>query len=879
MFKVVSEFVQGFETLNLVGPCVSVFGSARTKPDHPYYQLAVSIGQRLTEEGYGVITGGGPGIMEAGNKGAHLNGGKSVGLNIHLPFEQGSNPYVDHDKDINFKYFFIRKVMFVKFAQAFIALPGGFGTLDELFEVLTLVQTDVVEVVVEVQTEDPVEFTILQINDVYEIAPLEGGSVGGLARVAGLLRQLEAENPNTIAVLAGDFLSPSFMGTLKKDGERIAGLQMVETLNAMGLDYATFGNHEFDLKTGELVEKRLDQSEFEYMSVNAQFVEPDQTKRAFRQNGKDVPPYSIYEMNANDRTYKLAIVGVVLPFTKQDYLAYKDVESSFREGVIQARAEADIVIGLTHLNVDQDEALAAAVPGLPLFIGGHEHHHLSRYVGETAITKADANAKTVYVHYITYYPGSKLCRVVSDLIPITDQTPEDPTTAAVVQTWQDELGSLIRDMGYDPDAVLTTIDYTLVGTESQTRSSQTNYGQLTNKAVAKAWPGADVYAFNSGSLRLDDNLTGAITSYDVLRSFPYGGPVVRMTLSGQQLKQFLDTGDTNNFGEGGYFQRYQAEKDADGWLIKGDLKLYQEEEDKPRFERFAFVFTDGNRLGFDDARKFARVLYLEDRDAYIAEKGLGVDALEISEEDFLEAMGQRKTSIKGFLLNQSMLAGVGNLYADEICYRTRVNPASTVANIPVKKRKEIYAKMQEVLHIAVEQAPYYKEYPDNWFWHEWRYEGHEAPDGKSKGKAIGGGVGLASATDYCVATKFAAVKLSELAIGIGPFVVGPAVARKVGQSAFQQLAINATALQSAEWAREKGLYATVFDDAAAMDEHLEELAQKLAKSSPEAMRELKRISWEGTENWDELLDTRAAISGELVLSDFTRNAIAAFKNK
>ena len=111
-------------------------------------------------------------------------------------------------------------------------------------------QKDVVEVVVEVQTEDPVEFTILQINDVYEIAPLEGGSVGGLARVAGLLRQLEVENPNTIAVLAGDFLSPSFMGTLKKDGERIAGLQMVETLNAMGLDYATFGNHEFDLKTG-----------------------------------------------------------------------------------------------------------------------------------------------------------------------------------------------------------------------------------------------------------------------------------------------------------------------------------------------------------------------------------------------------------------------------------------------------------------------------------------------------------------------------------------------------------------------------------------------------------------------------------------------------
>ena len=151
--------------------------------------------------------------------------------------------------------------------------------------------------------------------------------------------------------------------------------------------------------------------------------------------------------------------------------------------------------------------------------------------------------------------------------------------------------------------------------------------------------------------------------------------------------------------------------------------------------------------------------------------------------------------------------------------------------------------------------------------------------GRVQGKAIGGGVGLASATDYCVATRFAGIKLSELAIGIGPFVVGPAVARKMGQSAFQQLAIDATALQSAEWAREKGLYTAVFDDATAMDEYLQTLAGKLAGSSPAAMKELKRVSWEGTEHWDELLDTRAAISGELVLSDFTRNAIAAFKNK
>ncbi|MBL0006334.1 MAG: TIGR00730 family Rossman fold protein [Saprospiraceae bacterium] len=141
MFKVIAEFVDGFESLNRIGPCISIFGSARTKPDSPHYQTAVKIAQRLTDAGFGVITGGGPGIMEAANKGASLQGGVSVGLNIDLPFEQSHNPYIDADKNLNHRYFFVRKVMFVKYAQGFVVLPGGFGTLDEAFEVLTLMQT------------------------------------------------------------------------------------------------------------------------------------------------------------------------------------------------------------------------------------------------------------------------------------------------------------------------------------------------------------------------------------------------------------------------------------------------------------------------------------------------------------------------------------------------------------------------------------------------------------------------------------------------------------------------------------------------------------------------------------------------------------------
>jgi uncharacterized protein (TIGR00730 family) len=141
MFKVMAEFVDGFERLNAIGPCISIFGSARTRVGDKYYELARDVANHLVDEGFGVISGGGPGIMEAANKGAFEKQGISVGLNIDLPFEQSNNSYIDHDKNLDFNYFFVRKVMFVKYAQGFVVLPGGFGTMDELFEVLTLIQT------------------------------------------------------------------------------------------------------------------------------------------------------------------------------------------------------------------------------------------------------------------------------------------------------------------------------------------------------------------------------------------------------------------------------------------------------------------------------------------------------------------------------------------------------------------------------------------------------------------------------------------------------------------------------------------------------------------------------------------------------------------
>ncbi|MBU2553455.1 MAG: TIGR00730 family Rossman fold protein [Bacteroidetes bacterium] len=141
VFKIMSEIVDGYETLAKIGPCVAVFGSARTRPGDKCYHLAEELAYLLTKKGFGIITGGGPGAMEAANKGAHIAGGKSVGLNINLPFEQMANPYIDHDKLIQFDYFFTRKLMFMRYAQGYVVLPGGFGTMDELFEAITLIQT------------------------------------------------------------------------------------------------------------------------------------------------------------------------------------------------------------------------------------------------------------------------------------------------------------------------------------------------------------------------------------------------------------------------------------------------------------------------------------------------------------------------------------------------------------------------------------------------------------------------------------------------------------------------------------------------------------------------------------------------------------------
>ncbi|MEM9929170.1 MAG: bifunctional metallophosphatase/5'-nucleotidase, partial [Bacteroidota bacterium] len=409
----------------------------------------------------------------------------------------------------------------------------------------------------------PIEFIVLQINDVYEIAPLEGGKAGGLARVATVRQELLQENPNVITVLAGDFLSPSFMGTMRYqneagESEKIAGLQMVETLNAMGLDYATLGNHEFDLKSLELLEKRFDKSTFKYTVCNAQAVE-DGKARPFRQNGTPIPEYLVHELiTPSGENLRVGLLGVVLPFTQTDYVAYADVTSSFKATLAKLQAVSDMTIALTHQNMEEDEALAEAVPGVPLFIGGHEHEKLNRYVDGTIIAKADANAKTVYIHRVRYDRECGATTIRSVTRKIDDSIVEEPKTQSVVDKWNGKVYDLMRAMGYDGQQEILTLTEPLVCKESLIRTSQTNYGQLTMDAIAAAVPGADFYALNSGSMRLDDNLFNVVTEYDILRTYPYGGSFVTVQLPGSAVKRLLDIGLNKNYGDGGYLQLKQV---------------------------------------------------------------------------------------------------------------------------------------------------------------------------------------------------------------------------------------------------------------------------------------------------------------------------------
>lgn len=413
---------------------------------------------------------------------------------------------------------------------------------------------------------DLIEFTVLQINDVYEIAPLEGGKVGGMARVAALRKELAAENPNTIMIVSGDFVSPSLIGTLKLDGEKIAGAQMIDCMNEAGVDYVTFGNHEFDIKEHEL-QKRLDESKFKWTVCNAQHVIDSVTTEPFTQNGQPVPEYIIHEFKVGEKTLKVGLIGVVLPFNKASFVSYEPFITDFKDTYAKVKEQSDVVLGITHLEAIDDQELAKTVPDIPLLLGGHDHNNMSLQEGNVRITKADANAKTAYIHRISVNPETGEVNVKSELRNINETIDADPEVEKTVEHWMSIADEAMSEMGYDPDEVLVTITEPWDGRESRIRNRPTNLGVVIASSMHATDTAYDVAILNSGSIRVDDVLEGQILQYDVLRTLPFGGGISYADVTGEQLVAILDTGTVTNKGLGGYLQLSGVIKHDGEWLI------------------------------------------------------------------------------------------------------------------------------------------------------------------------------------------------------------------------------------------------------------------------------------------------------------------------
>lgn len=407
-----------------------------------------------------------------------------------------------------------------------------------------------------------VEVNILQINDVYEIGPVEGGKRGGLARVATIRKRLLAENPNTFTVLAGDFLSPSALGTAKVDGQSLAGQQMVAVLNALGLDLTTFGNHEFDLKEDQLL-ARLKESRFGWTSANV--------TRASGGAFPGVSSHAVLTGKTAAGQVRIGVVGVTLNSNPQPFVSYADPIDSFRKELEALRGQADVVMGLTHLAFEQDQALAESIPEVDFILGGHEHENVRAFRGSdfTPILKADANVRTVYIHRLTWDTARKsLAAVDSRLVIVSDDIPEDPEVAQVVSDWENKGFAGFRQQGFEPTEQVAVTTVNLDGREASVRNKATELTNLLARAFQTEAQGSELAVYNGGSIRIDDVLPpGPVTQYDVIRILPFGGKVLTVDIKGSLLSRALDQGLANR-GKGGFLQTSNVrQSDSGGWMV------------------------------------------------------------------------------------------------------------------------------------------------------------------------------------------------------------------------------------------------------------------------------------------------------------------------
>ena len=386
--------------------------------------------------------------------------------------------------------------------------------------------------------------TILHFNDVYEITPVDGGMAGGLARVARLRARLKAREPGLITTLGGDYVSPSALGTAQVNGERLAGRQMVAVLNVLGLDWATFGNHEFDIPEAAL-RARLAESKFHLVSSNV----TDASGALFPNTVKT----AVVSVKTSTGPVRVGLLGLTIDANKQPWVRYAPPVESARAAIAELKGKCDVIVALTHLALDGDREIAESVPEIDLILGGHEHENwmIERGPHFTAIVKADANVRTVAI--VTLRVPQKGARpIVSSHLERIDQTiPQGPRTAAEVRKWTDLGFAGFRKEGFEPLDVIAVIPEPLEAREAIIRNRPTLMTALILDAMRDE-AGTEAAVFNAGSIRLDDTLqAGPLTQYDIIRVLPFGGAVVRVTMTGALLTRVLQIGEQNK-GTGGF---------------------------------------------------------------------------------------------------------------------------------------------------------------------------------------------------------------------------------------------------------------------------------------------------------------------------------------
>jgi 5'-nucleotidase/UDP-sugar diphosphatase len=422
------------------------------------------------------------------------------------------------------------------------------------------------------QDDHKIEFTFLQLNDVYEIAPIQGGEFGGMARVETVHKELLEENKNTMLFMAGDFLNPSLIGTLKVAGEPVKGKQMVEVMNAMNFDLVAFGNHEFDVSKEDL-QKRLNESTFPWISANVKLKTTEATIPFYKEiNGKKqaVNESFIKEFTDEDGTkIKVGFISVCIPSNPKEFVQYDNMFEKAKVSYAALKDKVDVVFGLTHVKLANDKRIAKLIPDLPLIMGGHEHTNSINFVGNVQISKADANAKTVYIHRISFDKKTKKTRIISELKEINSAIKEDEKVGQIVNKWQTILTSKIKEIIPKPFEIIYNTKVPLDGRDTPIRSTQTNLGQVITEAMSFAYlDEVDCALVNGGSIRIDDELTGTITAVAIFRVLPYGGTILKVEIKGSLLKRVLDYGVLAS-GTGAYLQRHHAAIEGKKWFISG----------------------------------------------------------------------------------------------------------------------------------------------------------------------------------------------------------------------------------------------------------------------------------------------------------------------